>query len=156
MKFDGIEVYPFPDKPWMIAIKGMSGCYTLYGAAFHHNKWDGVASSSGFDSFSNVTLTPGAYYIDASSLSKEVVDYLVDIGPTVNVEFPPLTAQPMFSLITFSSIEEAIAYPAALKTTTQVSLDIYIAVWRSVRARIGRWDGEKVIWERASPEDKPN
>lgn len=155
MKFDGIEVYPTPDKPWMLVIRGMTGCHTLHGAFFVDNKWAGVACSSGFDTFSDSDLTPGAYYIDASSLLKEIVDYLIDSGPTVNVEYPPLTASPILSMISFASIEEAVRYPATLKTMTQVSMDIYVAVWRSMRARIGRWDGNKVVWDR-SREDKPN
>jgi len=154
-RYDGQEINPTPDNPWTVVISHYDS-YRLYGETFLKGKAVGISSSSGFSQFPKSNIAIGAYIIDTSSIIETTVDMLDENGPVLDITLQPLTIRPLISEITFRSMTEAIEYSHTLQTMTAVSPDIYAQIYRVIGARIGRWNGNEVDWEKpkAYPESK--
>jgi hypothetical protein len=89
-------------------------------------------------------LAQGAFCIYASRHSD--TRFLM---PSPNVQLEPLTVQHFGDTQRFASMRKAFDHPQLINSLTEVSLDVYVSLWRSVGANIGRKVGELIVWEKS-------
>jgi hypothetical protein len=145
--FEGQKINTSPAKPWMLAVRYV-GHYTLYGLSYRGENVAGLASSSSFSDLALDTLAVGAYYIDVGPVPKQQADTLSENGPAVDTQLAPLTSQFGDLVRSHSSMVEAITAPDILNMMSLVSVDIFAQMWRVMGAKIGRHDGEEIVWEK--------
>lgn len=146
VSYEGLPILPASDKPWMIVICS-GGSYVLYGLSFAGNRRNGVASLSGYDTLVTDRLALGCYYLDTTPVPTDWAEMFQVNGPVLDCELPPLTISAAGNPITFKDIVAAIEDSKTLQALTQVSPDVYVQIWRVMGARVGRWNGEKILWE---------
>lgn len=88
-------------------------------------------------------LAEGAFVIHTFCES----DYRL-LMPSPNVTFKPLMSQVFNNTNNFKSIRQAFTNPIVFGNLSEVSLDIYVDLWRSVGANIGRVVEHKIVWEK--------
>jgi hypothetical protein len=94
--------------------------------------------------FDNNRLADGAFCIYTNKHS-DCRFYM----PSPNVQFEPLTMHRFAERTNFKSLSNALMQDQILSTFAELSLDIYVNVWRSAGGNIGRKIDNKIKWEKA-------
>lgn len=115
-----------------------------YGLQFIEQRPSGLLiSCKDKNKFNNSRVAEGAFCIHTNRNSDTRF-----FMPSPNVSFKPLTMHKLSEQTNFRTLPQALMEPQILNSYTELSLDIYVHVWRSAGANIGRKVNNKIKWEK--------
>ncbi len=152
MIFESIAIQVSESSPFVMASEFKAGAHAD-GLSYLGGKVCGTSSLSGIHEPLEVfattesRLAEGAYIVDKRPCGADGIAAVYS-GPMAKVGLPALTISRMWEKDqTFASMLDALACEDTNKGMTFVSLDIYVALWRNVGARIGRKVNGQIVWE---------
>lgn len=115
-----------------------------YGVQFMERRPCGLLIvSKDKNKFNNSRVAEGAFMVHTNRHSDSRF-----FMPSPNVSFNPLTMHRFAERTQFKTLAQALMEPQILNSYAELSLDIYVHVWRSAGANIGRKLNNKIKWEK--------
>lgn len=137
--YDGIPILPSKAKPY-VSVEQINGTVLCRGFACIRDRLIGLVSQRRFSSLveAYAYLCNGAYVINTDKIIPSIVSTVCEYGPVVNIKLPPLTIERVDKRARFDNLDLAIRSRLSIQTMTEVSLDIYAALWKSIGASVSR------------------
>ena len=85
-------------------------------------------------------MKEGSFVVDKRTCAQEDIIHWVISGPMVDFDLPEKTRKDWDKIVACSDIKEC-------SSMNYVSFDLYIDLWRSLGARVGKRVGDVIKWE---------
>lgn len=176
MKYQGYEIEPTPEKPFVLATQYLCD-FQIYGFHFCRGDRVGVRIISGIPNLEKYVdqLCKNSFYINKAAKSFvhtslcrnncrtiglgdklcskcEKLEFApineMLSGWIVNISLPPLTIECGNKRIAFDDLSDALKASANFQPLTEVSIDIYCAIWNRLGAAIHRIEDRQHVYYR--------
>jgi len=144
MKINNIKINFSRNNPYMLVMQCQSGTFAE-GVYYTGNKVSGRSSRSGYVALENFDfqgVCEGAVVIDARMFEFHKQVKLYAKTPMVDVSFKEKTIERFLG-----ETQQVTSLPDNATSLDNISLDLYVDIYRKEGAKIGRWLNNRIVWE---------